>query len=65
MSFPKTFFDFNGAYIRISEIVCIRRDGRDLVVTLRRDFSIAHTDHDGSAAKLERRLLEAIAAVEG
>jgi hypothetical protein len=69
MACPQTFFDFNLAYFRLDEVISIemKSEGvkRILVVTLRGGKWFSHLDYNGSAQKIERRLLDAIAAQEG
>lgn len=66
---PKTFFDFNTDYFRISEVVSIVSESAGsrshLVVTLRCGQVFRHADYNGSKAKIERRLLDAIERLEG
>lgn len=64
MACPRSFFDFNTACFRLSEVVAIYREGHNLVVELRGGKTFAHRDYNGSAAKLEARLLQALASAE-
>ena len=65
MSCPKTFFDFNDGYFRISEVTAISCGSGKLVVKLRDGTKVEHRDYNGSSRKMEDRLLAAIKAVEG
>lgn len=65
MGCPKTFFDFNTCYIRLSEITMISREDSHLVVRMKDGCFVKHRDYNGSASKIEVRLLDAIRAVEG
>lgn len=68
MPCPKSFFDFNHAYFRLSDVMSIEREdilGKPhLVVTIRSGKRFEHRDWNGSAALIERRLLDALKAAE-
>ena len=68
MPHPSTFFYFDAACFRLSEVIWIERENilgkPHLIAGLRSGKRFEHPDWNGSAAKLERRLLDAIAAAE-
>nr|DAI68397.1 MAG TPA: hypothetical protein [Caudoviricetes sp.] len=64
MACPRSFFDFNTACFRLSEVVAIYTEGCNLVVELRGGKTFSHRDYNGSAAKLQARLLHALAMEE-
>ena len=63
------FFDFNTGFFRLKEVVWIERENilgkPPLVVGLRSGKRFEHPDWNGSAAKLERLLMEALSATAG
>lgn len=64
MGYPKSFFEFAGADIRISEIMMINYEEGHLVVRMKDGCRVKHRDHNGSASKLRSSLLTAITEFE-